>query len=64
VLGNSFDIVCVFMSQIWSDVAVKKEISKLPLLCQNRINGCEWTGSFEEYIVSVNSLSVITLQIC
>jgi len=41
--------------EIWSDVAARKEIAKLSLLCQNRINGCEWTGVFEDYIGHIKS---------
>ncbi|XP_019855421.1 PREDICTED: TNF receptor-associated factor 2-like [Amphimedon queenslandica] len=31
------------------DIAVRREIDKLPVLCENYENGCEWTGTLKDH---------------
>ena len=37
--------------QIHPDIAVRREIDRLPVLCENYENGCGWTGKLKEHEV-------------
>ena len=37
--------------QTHPDIAVRREIDKLPVYCENHENGCQWTGSLKDHEV-------------
>ena len=41
------------MVQIWPEFAVKREIAKLKVKCENYIIGCDWNGLFKQLMVCV-----------
>ena len=38
--------------QAWPDKVIKKEVANLQVVCENKTNGCQWKGSFNEFLVS------------
>ena len=38
--------------QTWPDCAVRKEIEKLQVTCENAEYGCDWQGLFRRFLVS------------
>ena len=45
-----------------NDVAAKKEIDKLCIVCVNEMTGCEWKGLFKDYAVSLICLVMQAVQ--
>ena len=45
---------------MWPDGAVKKEIEKLIVLCENSDKGCEWKGLFKVFLVCAE----LAIRIC
>ena len=37
--------------QAWPDKVIKKEVANLQVVCENKTTGCQWRGSFKEFLV-------------
>ena len=45
--------------QTHPDIAVRREIDKLPVYCENHENGCQWTGTLKDHEVCWGGLCVV-----
>ena len=59
IVSISQQSIYLYNVQIHPDIAVRREVERLPVKCANNKSGCPWTGRLKDHEVRQCSLSLL-----